>query len=277
MPATPSHQSRAALPHSPYRFNFNNEVVEDPLLPAGPQPAPALPVVAPLPPTSSPSLAPDSRMKQALVALETKSHVIRQGVAAEEQSDKETGATYARQAALLTADPSHITTGPQKRKRDDGSESTGTISISGVKQVISALEDWHHHHQHEYPDVPAAQIGLHHDLRIKTFETAAVHKEPQRVKMAHTLKAKGTNAYTFTAADLIKCAGWCLTDFKSPFNIYMGLRDRTMLLTSCSVAFRGDNTRSLLLSDLFMMDVMMNTKSLGETVPANAYYAGGQC
>jgi hypothetical protein len=59
-------------------------------------------------------------MKQALAALEAKSHVIRQGVAAEEQSDKETGATYARQvrnyqawwdasqAALLTADPSHI-------------------------------------------------------------------------------------------------------------------------------------------------------------------------
>ncbi|KAJ7899945.1 hypothetical protein B0H13DRAFT_1883572 [Mycena leptocephala] len=231
MPATPSRQSRPALPHSPYRFNSNNEP------PASPLPAPALPVVAPLPPTSSPSLAPDSRMKQALVALETKSHVIRQGVAAEEQSDKETGATYAR----------------QKRKRDDGSESTGTISISGVKQVISALE--------------CCANWLRHDLRIKTFETAAVHKEPQRVKMAHTLKVKGTNADTFTAADLIKCAGWCLTDFKGPFNIYMGLRDRAMLLTSRSVAFRGDNTRSLLLSDLFFMtDVMMNAKSFGETV-----------
>jgi hypothetical protein len=68
-----------------------------------------------------------------------------------------------------------------------------------------------------------------------------------------------------------------------------------MLLTSCSVAFRGDNTRSLLLSDLFMTDVMMNAKGLGETVPVSlflvlnnieygtqqpllgAYYAGGQC
>jgi hypothetical protein len=59
-------------------------------------------------------------MKQALAALEAKSHVIRQGVAAEEQSDKETGTTYVRQvrnyqtwwdasqAALLTADPCHI-------------------------------------------------------------------------------------------------------------------------------------------------------------------------
>lgn len=82
----------------------------------------------------------------------------------------------------------------KKRKRGDGSESTGTLGVSGVKQIISALEHWRLNNQHEYPDVPAAQIGLRHDLRIKTFETAAVHKEPQRVKMAHTLKAKGTNA-----------------------------------------------------------------------------------
>ncbi|KAJ7339231.1 hypothetical protein DFH08DRAFT_812620 [Mycena albidolilacea] len=39
-----------------------------------------------------------------------------------------------------------------------------------------------------------------------------------------------------------------------------------MLLTSCSVACRGNNTRSLLLSDLFVMDVMMNAKGLGEIV-----------
>ncbi|KAJ7849025.1 hypothetical protein B0H13DRAFT_1906414 [Mycena leptocephala] len=228
VPTTPSRQSRPALPHSPYRFNSNNEVVDNPLLPSS-DPVLPLSVIAPSLPTPSTSLDSDSRMKQALAALEAKSHVIRQGVAAEEQSDKETGATYARQvrnyqmwweasqAALLIAEPSHIvipafpiipakvtvfleyeTTRPQvsclKRKRDDGSESTGTIGVSGVKQVISALEYWRHHHQHEYPDVPVAQIGLRHDLRIKTFETAAAHKEPQRVKMAHTLKAKGTNA-----------------------------------------------------------------------------------
>jgi hypothetical protein len=58
-------------------------------------------------------------MKHALDALEAQSHVIRQGIAAEEQSDKETGGTYTRhvknyqlwwdlsQATQLTADPSH--------------------------------------------------------------------------------------------------------------------------------------------------------------------------
>ncbi|KAJ7339289.1 hypothetical protein DFH08DRAFT_964315 [Mycena albidolilacea] len=223
-------------------------------------------------------------MKHALDALEAQSHVIHQGIAAEEQSDKETGGTYARH---LTADPSHTiipafpiipakvtlfleyeTTCPQKRKRDDGSDLTGTLGVSGVKQIVSALEHWRLKNQHKYPEVPAVQIGLRHDLRIKTFESAAAYKEPLRVKMAHNLKAKGTNADTFTSANLIKCAGWCLTDFKGPYNIYLGLRDCAMLLTSCSVAFRGDSTRSLLLSDLFMTDVLMNSKGLGETVPA---------
>ncbi|KAJ7663770.1 hypothetical protein DFH06DRAFT_1393433 [Mycena polygramma] len=63
--------------------------------------------------------------------------------------------------------------------------------------------------------------------------------------MAHTLKAKGTNADTFTATDLMRCASWCLTNFKGPAQTYIGLRDRAMLLTSCSVAFRGDSTRAI--------------------------------
>jgi hypothetical protein len=53
----------------------------------------------------------------------------------------------------------------------------------------------------------------------------------------------------------------------------MGPRDRAMLLTSCSVAFRGDSTRSLLLSDLFLSDVMMNAKGLGETIPVSAHWS----
>jgi hypothetical protein len=46
--------------------------------------------------TSSVPVADDSGMKRSLEDLETRSHVIRQKIAAEEQSDKETGATYVR-------------------------------------------------------------------------------------------------------------------------------------------------------------------------------------
>ncbi|KAJ7635953.1 hypothetical protein DFH06DRAFT_1139033 [Mycena polygramma] len=297
LPATPTRRSVPPLPHSPYLFNANNEVVDNPspLIPSQPAFAPIIPAATVSLPQAD---AGASAMQQAMDALEARSHLIRQTIAAEEQSDKETGATYARQvqnyeawwilsqALLLRDGPAHVsipafpitaakvtvyleyeTTCPQKRKRDDNSESTATIGISGVKQVVSALENWRFSNQHKYLDVPAAQVGLRLDIRIKTFESAAAHKEPQRVKMAHTLKAKGTNADTFTATDLMRCALWCLTNFKGPAQTYIGLRDRAMLLTSCSVAFRGDSTRSLLLSDLFVTDVVMNAKGLGATVP----------
>lgn len=56
---------------------------------------------------------------------------------------------------------------------------------------------------------------------------------------------------------------WCLTDFSGPNQVYIGLRDRAMLLTSSSVAFRGDNSRQLLMSDLFSCDIPINAKELG--------------
>jgi hypothetical protein len=85
--------------------------------------------------------------------------------------------------------------------------------------------------------------------------------------LAVNLQVAKQHPDTFTAEDLMRCAGWCLTDFKGPQHIYIGLRDRAMLLTSCSVAFRGDSTRNLLLSDLFATDVVFNAKGLGEVVP----------
>ncbi|KAJ7742819.1 hypothetical protein B0H16DRAFT_1860573 [Mycena metata] len=296
IPATPT-RPVPTLPHSPYRFNSRNEVVDNP----GPIPLSLSSSGEDLPRanrfTALPT--PEAAMAHALDALEAQSHLVRQGVSAQEQSDKETAGTYKRhftnyqvwwdgsQSSLKAQNPSHSiipalpiipakvtlfleyeTTRPQKRKRDDGSDSTGTIGIRAIQQVISALEKYRADNAYKYPNVPATQLGLRTDIRIRVFESAGKHNEPQRVKMAHSLKAKGTNADTFTSTDLMKCAGWTLTDFKGPLNIYIGLRDRAMLLTSCSVAFRGDSTRSLLLSDLFMTDVVMNAKGLGEIVPA---------
>ncbi|KAJ7882717.1 hypothetical protein B0H13DRAFT_2539029 [Mycena leptocephala] len=130
------------LPHSPYRFNSRNEVEENPspstLTPTRPalastseQPAPAL-----------------SGMERSIAVMEARSQTIRQEVAAEEQSDKETADTYARQAELSREDPTwvvvpafpvtafkvaiflkHETTRPQKRKRADGSDSTATVGV----------------------------------------------------------------------------------------------------------------------------------------------------
>ncbi|KAJ7158060.1 hypothetical protein C8R46DRAFT_907930 [Mycena filopes] len=222
-PATPS-RGVPALPHSPYRFNSSNEVVENPapiplrLSPAGDNPRrsdepPAIPYT------------PDSSLQHSLAALEANSHLIRQGITAHEQSDKETGGTYKRhftnyclwwdasQATLKDENPAHViipalpiipskvtmflqyeTTRPQKRKRADDSASTGTVGIRAIQQVISALEKYRSDNAYKYPGVPETQFGLRTDIRIKAFESAGQHNEPQRVKMAHSLKAKGTNA-----------------------------------------------------------------------------------
>ncbi|KAK7056117.1 hypothetical protein R3P38DRAFT_1377096 [Favolaschia claudopus] len=303
-PSTPTRHPLPPIPFSPYRFTSDNEVVANiraPSLP--PAITPSLATLPPIPPGSSSSSS-SAAMKAALDDLEAESHLIRQQIAADEQSDKETARSYARQvtnyqvwwdgnqAQLAATNPSRVvipafpiipakvvlflqyeTTRPQKRKRLDGTESTATLGVSGVKLVISALENWRLNNQHNYPDIPEAQRGLRTDIRIKQYESAASHKEPQRIQMAHSLKAKGTNADTFTSEDLKRCSMWCITDFKGPQNIYIGLRDRAMLLTSCGVAFRGDNTRHLLISDLFTTDVIMNAKGLGEIVPALTFIA----
>jgi hypothetical protein len=92
-----------------------------------------------------------------------------------------------------------ITNPQKKRKRKDADDNadeseTSSVGVSGLKQAISAMEHWRLNNQHLYKDIPEAQIGLRTDPRIKAFESAASHKEPERVKMAHSLKAKGSSA-----------------------------------------------------------------------------------
>jgi hypothetical protein len=91
-----------------------------------------------------------------------------------------------------------IPTKQKSRKRkatddeEDGHEAS-SIGVSGLKQAISALEHWRFNNQHLYKDIAEAQAGLRTDPRVKAFESAAAHKEPERVKMAHSLKAKGSS------------------------------------------------------------------------------------
>lgn len=58
-------------------------------------------------------------------------------------------------------------------------------------------------------------------------------------------------ADTYTREELERCSLFCLTDFKGPKEIFVGLRDRAMLLLSTSTALRGGSCRGVELSDLF--------------------------
>ncbi len=53
--------------------------------------------------------------------------------------------------------------------------------------------------------------------------------------------------------------------------LYLGLRDRAMILVSASIAFRGDSLRSLLWSDLELRNVPMVNIGLDAKVPVRQF------
>jgi hypothetical protein len=72
---------------------------------------------------------------------------------------------------------------------------------------------------------------------------------------------------TYTEDELIRGSTWFLQSSRgTKLRIHTGLRDRCMLLISSSSAFRGNNVRSLLLSDLAVHDVPMLDIGLGVKV-----------
>lgn len=66
----------------------------------------------------------------------------------------------------------------------------------------------------------------------------------------------------YTVPELLCASIWCLDAHSTPVKMYVGARDRAMLLLSTCTAFHGDNIRSLLLSDLFARDIPMVDKGL---------------
>jgi hypothetical protein len=50
-------------------------------------------------------------------------------------------------------------------------------------------------------------------------------------------------ADSYTEEELRRCSLWALTDFSGAQSIFVGLRDRAMLLFSSTTAFRGENSR----------------------------------
>jgi hypothetical protein len=73
----------------------------------------------------------------------------------------------------------------------------------------------------------------------------------------------------YTFQELIKCSVSCLTDSRGSSGIFVDLHDRAMLLTSTSVAFCGDSSRSLLWSDQFLFNVPILAKGLDATIPVS--------
>lgn len=163
----------------------------------------------------------------------------------------------------------------------DGIEIVGTtLGSESVKQMISALEHQRRTHQHEkiYRDCADSHIPLRNDERITTFEKASKVTESQLIADSERNKAMGTSngeyhgfssAFslaslyffpidTYTDEELIRAAMWFMRSTgNTKLQIHTGVRDRAMLLVSTTTAYRGDNTRRIMWSDLKTKDVLL--------------------
>ncbi|KAF8263254.1 hypothetical protein EI94DRAFT_1807551 [Lactarius quietus] len=240
--------------------------------------------------------------------LEAASQAVRLRIALREQSNKSTTLAYERhvkayaewwsgyQAEVLKMNPTQVaipafpvtaakatmfleytSTRPKRRHGSNKKIQGSIVGMSVIKQTISALENHRFQHQHLYKHVPESQMGLRHDACIRCFETASQHNEPKCVESAQVLKAKGSSSDTYTKEELEQCLLSCLTDFSGPKQIFVGLRDRAMLLLSMSTALRGASCRVVELSDLFPANIPsadrdrpgieVNTSSPDEPMP----------
>jgi hypothetical protein len=85
-------------------------------------------------------------------------------------------------------------TSPQKKRGTTETIAGSSIGKSQISQVISALEDYRRNSQHLYKDCLEAQIPLRNDQRIRQFESAAAHDEPNRAEKAQVTKAAGSSS-----------------------------------------------------------------------------------
>ncbi|KAK7024129.1 hypothetical protein R3P38DRAFT_3270510 [Favolaschia claudopus] len=283
------------VPDPPYCFNAMEEVVDR--VPTSALPPACDPDPHTLCPPDAP-IDPGLGYRSSYDDLEAESQVLRQSFVQQNQEGKSTGDTYkrhysnyilwfdGRETLRAQKDRSYqripalpITVAkvvlfldyemkrPQKRKLADNTQSTSTCGVEHAKQVVSALEHYRFDSQHLYRHIPESQVSLRTDNRIKTLEEAFAHNEPERTKKAHSLKATGTRADTYTDVQLSQLASSGL-DTKGPMAIWRAMRDRAMVLTSSSTAFRGDNSRTLLWSDMYCYDVPMHAKGHGTKLRA---------
>ncbi|KAF5381020.1 hypothetical protein D9615_004052 [Tricholomella constricta] len=165
------------------------------------------------------------------------------------------------------------------KQTSDGKDIPGTrLGPDAIKQCVSALESYRYHHKGSdprYKSDPEAQQPLRNDERITTYEKSAYATEPERLAESQVLKAKGVTSDTYTEDELSRASVSLLqSSHKTIHQVHLSLRDRAMLLVSTSTAYRGDNLRRLLLSDLGfrfvpMVDVSLDTRVMAAIFRSN--------
>ncbi|KAJ8523520.1 hypothetical protein ONZ45_g93 [Pleurotus djamor] len=132
----------------------------------------------------------------------------------------------------------HETTRPRKRaaRAENSTTDGGKLGWESIKQITSALEHHRKNHQHLeiYRSCPEAQLPLRNDSRIQTLEKSAKTTETQKLADSYRIKAFGAPTDTYTDDELTRASMYFLRN---------------------AVAYRGDNTRRLMWSDLRLRSV----------------------
>ena len=158
---------------------------------------------------------------------------------------------------------------------------------------MSALESYRFHHQRDpiYQECPESHQPLRQNSDIRLIERGCQASEPKRQAESQQMKADGvisresmiqspnlcvktkTFLETFTREQLCEGAMEFLSSaHKGKSKIALAARDRAMLLLSTSTAMRGDNTRPILLSDLYSKDVPLVDVGLDFKVKVRILY-----
>lgn len=127
-----------------------------------------------------------------------------------------------------------------------------------IQQVINSLEDWRKTNEYKYPTDQEARRPLRADNRIRTIEAGALRNERKRIDDSHALKSVGSSADTYTIDELRQLAWYGLKEFHGSASVFVGIRDRSMLLWGSASAFRGESSRILLWSDFFKSTVNLD-------------------
>ncbi|PPR07313.1 hypothetical protein CVT24_007514 [Panaeolus cyanescens] len=157
------------------------------------------------------------------------------------------------------------------KKSRDGKDIPNTrVGRSSIQQTISALQNYRSDHQRDedYRNCPESHISLRDNIEIREIERSAKADEPERQKESQEMKAQGVANQTFTTDELILMSNDHLTNpnGRAKVNIHSSIRDRAMLLFTTAMALRGDDTRSILLSDILIRDVPLPDIGLDHSV-----------
>ncbi|KAJ7836470.1 hypothetical protein B0H14DRAFT_3704951 [Mycena olivaceomarginata] len=162
----------------------------------------------------NPSVPSPGRVNRSPQLLESQAHTVRLEIRAREQESKATPkdirAACQFVPIVVIRDPTlaalpalpiiaakvamflqYESTWEKKQRGTTETIAGSSIGKSQISQVISALEDYRRNSQHLYKDCLEAQIPLRNDQRIRQFESAAAHDEPNRAEKAQVTKAAG--------------------------------------------------------------------------------------